>query len=113
MLAPSFQQSTDIEPADLHLVVNFGSGFPSFTCTDLDTEVRRAVIDETWSATAAGGVFTVVPADRCSVATLSLVDVVATSPGGNQVVLGDMTITNQAWQWWHPFECDLDDTSNG
>ena len=101
------QQSTPVRPNDLHLVVNFGSDFPSFSCTDLASEARMAIVDETWPASATGGTFTVTASDRCSVATLELRDVVTTSPGGQEVDLGDILIENDAWQWWPAFECRL------
>lgn len=108
LLPRTFQDATVVTAEDLNLIVHFGSGFPAFTCTDLASEVRLAVIEESWPASAEGGVFTVTPADRCSVAQLTLQGVVVKAPNGDAVVLGTMTITNEAWQWWPPSECHLD-----
>ena len=108
LLSTVLQQSMPVRANELHLVVNFGSSLASFTCTDLESEVHPAIIDETWPASAAGGIFTVTAGSHCSVATLALRDVVARSPGGQEVDLGDIVIRNDAWQWWPPFECHLD-----
>jgi hypothetical protein len=42
-------------------------------------------------------------------ATLELDGVVAETPTGQEVPLGDITVVNTGWQWWHPFECHLVD----
>lgn len=107
-LARTVQNSTAVPADDLRLVVKFGSGFPSLTCTDIESEMHTARVDESWPASARAAVFTVTASDRCSVAKLSLQGVVATAPDGEAVDLGDVTITNQAWQWWPPFECHLE-----
>ena len=106
-LSKAVQAAHPVLTTDLRLVVRFGSGFPSFTCTDLEFEVRKAVVDETWPASADSATFTVVKSEQCSVATLQLVDVVVVAPDSQLVELGDITITNTAWQWWHPSECHL------
>ncbi|MDP2292667.1 MAG: hypothetical protein Q8M22_15885 [Actinomycetota bacterium] len=113
MLARAIQRDTRVSPTELHLEVRFGSGFPSFTCTDQESELHHAVVEETWPASATSGTFTVVAGPLCSSATLRLADVVATSPAGHEVPLGDIAITNPAWQWWHPFECHLLDDPPG
>ena len=113
LLSAGLQQSTPVGAEELHLVVNFGSGLPSFTCTDVESEVHRAIVDETRPATAAGGIFTVMAGDRCSVASLALRHVVARSPDGQQVDLGDIVLKNDAWRWWHPFEYRLDNAPTG
>jgi hypothetical protein len=113
-LLRAVQTSEQISAEDLHLVVHFGSGFPSYTCTDLESEIREASIDETWPATADGATFTVVTGTQCSSAKLELHDVVVQAPDGQQVPVGDIAITNPSWQWWHPFECHLlDDAPSG
>jgi hypothetical protein len=101
------QTDQPVPPTALHLVVHFGSGFPSFTCTDSEPE-RLAVVEATWPASARSATFTVVGGQQCSVATLHLVDVTALAPDGQEVPLGDVTVTNRAWQWWPPFECHRD-----
>lgn len=106
-LTRAVQAAQPVPATALHLVVRFGSGFPSFTCTDLDSEVREATVGEEWAASATSASFTVVESKRCSSATLQLVDVIARAPDGQLVELGDIAITNTAWQWWHPFECHL------
>ena len=106
-LTRAIQAETPVPPTALHLTVHFGSGFPSFTCTDLADSVRHAVVETSWPASAAGATFTVVTGERCSIATLHLVGVVAVAPTGQSLPLGDIAITNLAWQWWHPFECQL------
>lgn len=108
LLARKLQAATVVAPADLRLQVRFGSGSPSFTCTDSESEVREAVVDETWPAIAAAATFTVVAAESCSLATLQLTDVVAEAPNGARVPLGDLTLVNPAWWFVHPFECHLD-----
>ena len=114
VLARAIQASQPVPVADLRLVVHFGSGFPSFTCTDLESEVHEAIIDETWPASAKSATFTVAEGEACSSATLQLVDVDVQAPNGQLVGLDDITITNTAWQWWHPFECHLlDDPPKG
>ncbi len=107
-LTATLQTEQPVAPTALHLVVHFGRGFPSFTCTDAEPE-RLAVIDATWPATAGSATFTVRGAPQCSTATLRLVGVAARAPDGQEVSLGDVTITNTAWQWWPPFECHRDD----
>ena len=111
-LAAKLQTDQPVPPTALHLVVHFGTGFPSFTCTDSEPE-RLAVIDATWPATAGSATFTVRGAPQCSTATLHLLDVTAFAPDGQEVPLGDVTITNTAWQWWPPFECHRDDYVQG
>jgi hypothetical protein len=106
-LASAVQTATIVPPTNLHLSVQFGSGFPSFTCTDLDAEKHNAVVDETWPVSAASATFTVERNEQCSAATLNLDGVVAQAPTGQKVPLGAITIINTAWQWWHPFECHL------
>jgi hypothetical protein len=106
-LAKVVQVEQPIPSTDLRLVVRFGSGFPSFTCTDLESEMRDATVDEEWAASATRATFTVVVGERCSTAALELYGVVAQAPDGQHVELGDIVITNRAWQWWHPFECQL------
>lgn len=114
MLARAIQTAQLVPVTDLRLVVRFGSGFPSFTCTDLASEERKATIEETWPATATSATFTVAEGEQCSSATLQLVDVVVQVPDGQLVGLGDIAITNGAWQWWHPGECHLlDDPPKG
>jgi hypothetical protein len=108
ILSSVTQQATPVPASDLRLIVHFGSGFPAFQCTDLTPEVREATIDQTWPASAAEGTFTVLPSMQCSTATLELRDVVAVSPAGDEIHVGDVSITNIAWQWWHPFECHVD-----
>ncbi|MEO6122329.1 MAG: hypothetical protein ABIR32_01370 [Ilumatobacteraceae bacterium] len=108
LLAPVTQQSTQVASSDLRLSVHFGSGFPGHQCTDLSSEVRNPVVATSWPATATAATFTVIPSLQCSAATLQLEGVVATSPAGDQVHLGNIRITNQAWQWWPPFECHVD-----
>lgn len=80
----------------------------SLTAT-LQTEPPVAVIDATWPATADSATFTVHNATQCSTATLHLVGVSVRAPDGHEVSLGDVTVTNTAWQWWPPFECHRDD----
>ena len=110
-LTRAIQTETPVLPTALHLTVHLGAGFPSFTCTDLADSVRLAFVEASWPASAAGATFTVVSGERCSIATLQLVGVVAVAPTGQSLSLGDITITNSAWQWWHPFECQLLDVA--
>lgn len=113
-MTTAIQSAQPIPATDLSLVVRFGSGFPSFTCTDLDSEVREATVDETWPATATNATFTVVKTEQCSSAALQLIDVVAHAPDGQSVRLGDIAITNTTWLWWPPSECHLlDDPPEG
>lgn len=102
------QQATPVAADDLRLTVRFGSGFPGYHCTDVAVEVRRPTVDETWSATATGGSVVVSPSTTCSTATLDLHGVVAVSPAGDEVDVGDVSITDDSWQWWPPFDCLID-----
>jgi hypothetical protein len=111
-LPPRLQAATPIAGTDLHLRVVFGSGLPGSDCTDLPDEVSRPLIEETWPAEAASAVFSVVASERCSSATLKLADVTVIAPTGERVSLGDITMSNNAWQAWPPFECHIQsDTS--
>lgn len=108
-LARAIQTNQPVPQSDLHLIARFGSGFPSLTCTDLESEVHRATVEESWPASATSATFTVVTAEQCSSATLQLVGVAVFAPDGQIAQLGEISITNPAWQWWPPFECHLVD----
>jgi hypothetical protein len=102
------QIATPLSADQLNLVFSFGSALPSFTCTDIPSEVRIRDVEETWQATTSGGTFTVIADSiNCSVATLEVHDVNVVSPSGKTVPIGDVFITNPAWQMWHPSECQL------
>lgn len=100
-------RSVTIAAADLRVVVRFGSGFPSRNCTDVISEIHRAHVDEEWPATAASGTLRIDLSERCSVATLRLSGVVASAPFGQTVDLGQLTIVNDAWQFWPGFDCRI------
>lgn len=100
-----------LAPGDYSLSVLLGSGLTGdVSCTtdvpeDPPPPPRR--VETNWPASAASATLEVVRSDSCASASLRLEDVVLTAPSGRSIDLGDMSIVNDAWFSWAPFECRL------
>jgi hypothetical protein len=93
----SVSKSSPIEQA-WNGELRFGADLFANWCDDvMEPGEPTPVIDETWAVTGRVDVVELPAAGECGPATANLTDVVATSPEGEEMPLGDLNAHNEFW----------------